>query len=219
MMTAKFQANLRRRHFIRLSVLSAISATAISWPREAKADLSAGYAFDTGLHLGYASYQASERQTQLTRNAIRNAQAALDNLVEIMPAIFVPRGKPNIWSLTRGDHDKLARERQSYETSIRRVNNTMANVYRLGLLIGLAEAQCTSSRWGSAQEFAHSALVQIEELIGINGDGVSGLDFNRQLLEDAMYQTSRSTSNRNNAYQRVKTLRESYRNVVIVSNF
>lgn len=120
MLTTKLRASFNRRHFLRLSALSAITSTTISWPREARADRSAGNAFDTGLYLGFASYQASVGQYDLANDAINKAQIAYDNLANSIGVSY----SSILANLDKyaDMHTGLIRERRRYEANIRQID-------------------------------------------------------------------------------------------------
>jgi hypothetical protein len=197
---------------------SLIAAAILLWPCEARAGQNAANAFDMGLNLGFASYQASVNERQFAKIAINDAQVAADRLAD--------RGfldKTNILQKVQAFsnmHDRLVTLRSQYEDAIRQRSNKYANAYRLGLLIGLAEAQCTSPVFGKqdgAWKYAHHALNLARELIRTSG--LSKLKFNPQLLQEARNFTNSFQRNREDAYRRVADLRWAYRDVVLVSNY
>jgi hypothetical protein len=183
---------------------------------DARADLDSGLGFDLGFNLGIASYRASVQQTGYAEEALGHAQIAADQLSK--------RGlvaRTSVLGRVRAHadlHAGLVRVRQEYEIEIRGRSNGAANAYRLGLLLGLAEAQCLSPVWGKpdgAWKFAHDALEQVETLLAQSG--LSELKFDRSLLSAALDNTNSYQRSPGDAYLKVKALRESYRDVVMTS--
>jgi len=175
-------------------------------------------AFDMGWCLGVASYQASVNQVGLANTAIGTCTAPVTRLIETGVL-----GRTSIFANVQSFpdlHAGLVSWRERYEIEIRRKSNNAANAYRLGLLAGLAEGQCTSPVWGGADgawRYANDALKQAQTLIATSS--LSRLRFDRQLMNDALYYTGSFFRARADAYRRVVALKGSYRNVVLVSNY
>jgi hypothetical protein len=179
----------------------------------------AANAFDMGLYLGFASYQASWKQTSPAYSAIRDAQTAADRLAEsnLLPKTTIA-SKLKASSL----HNDLVKVRGEYEIKIRQRSNNAANAYRLGLLLGLAEAQCTSPKWNDSKTHALIALKEADTLI--KNSSLSKLNFNHKMLEDTFKSASNQAwpprlSLREEAYENAVALRKAYRDVVLVSSY
>lgn len=181
-------------------------------------------AFDMGWCLGIASYQASMFKYHLAESAVSNAQTAANKLTNSGVNRLTNSGllhKINIWSDVSppGDlHDNLVKMRNQYESRIRQKSNNAANAYRLGLLIGLAEGQCSSkNNWGSSQKYAHDALKQVNALIRTGS--LANLKFNYTLVNIAIHRTSTSEKTWESAYAEVVEMRKAYRQTILVSNY
>jgi len=106
------------------------------------------------------------------------------------------------------------RGRAMVERVIRNSNGNYANVYRLGLLIGLAEGQTTSPSFSEGTDLAHSSLSQANTLI--KGD-LSFIRFNARTMDEALRLTENSTHGRENTHSGVYDLRREYADTVSTS--
>ncbi len=207
-----------------------VAAAILLWSYESQArGQNAANAFDMGLYLGFASYQASVKQTALANSAIGSAQTAADQLAEskLLPTTVDVHGQLMARSISarlnaRSLHDDLVKVRRQYETEIRQRSNNAANAFRLGLLLGLAEAQCTSPKWNDSKMYARTALKEADTLI--KNSNLSKLNFNHKMLEDTFNSASNQPwpprlSVREEAYEKAVALRKAYRDVVLVSNY
>ena len=176
----------------------------------------AATAYSMGVGLGFASYQASVRQMVLAENAIKGAQHEAN---ELSNAKLL--GKVDILKdarVTPKMHDNLVNARQKYERSIRQKSNAGGNAYKLGLFLGLAEAQCTSPHWEEAKTHAREALRGADQLI--KSSGLSKLAFDHKLLEDTFNLASNTPfpHAKEDALKKARKLRQSYGDVILVSD-
>jgi hypothetical protein len=192
----------------------------------ARAGQNVAYAFDMGWYLGVASYQASSipvdpgysgPAAELTA-ALGNIRNARDvaNKLQLVGIL----GPHNVESdITFGTVVKLPNSlevwREKYEQEMRQRSRHAANAYKLGLLIGLAEGQCTSSVAGSAW-YANDALMQARNFMATSQ--LSTLSFDRQLLNSAISLTA-GLDVCGSAYPKVVGMRTAYRTVLLFSSY
>jgi hypothetical protein len=182
-----------------------------------------------GWCLGVASYQAAVGEEALAYNAI--VDCAQPNATRLKLRGFVREDDivKQIQSMCCAEnllaqdlHQALVLVRGWYQSELgpSNVPTNRSDAYRLGLFIGLAEAQCTSPVFNDvagAWFFAHDALDKARTLIATSGR-LSQVGFDRSLLTGALNATDRSTSRRELAYDTVVKLRNSYGEAVTVSN-
>ena len=103
---------------------------------------------------------------------------------------------------------------------VRSQSNNAANAYVFGLLLGLAEAQCTSpvfSKQDGAWKYAHAGLREAQTLMSTSS--LSKLNFNKALMADALTNTNSFLRSRKDAYDKVVRLRKACGDTVRVSDY
>jgi hypothetical protein len=198
----------------------------LSSAQNARADLKSALGFDMGLNMGFASYQASRKQPNdqawndhkraFIDPSLRDAQIALDQLVKngviehsnVIAKTASAYGFPAL-------HDCLARVRGEYEYEIRARSNAVANAYRLGLLLALAEGQSTAPNWWDGPSgLAQKALTEAKGLIGTSS--LSEIRFDQGLFQQAVDETNSRTA-KGDPHAKMLDLRESWRDAVLVA--
>lgn len=111
-------------------------------------------------------------------------------------------------------HDAIAAKRVGLETEIRNQNGTLANVYRLGILVSLAEGQTTSPDFAKGVGFAHSGLLEAQQLVQKH---LTAAKLDVAPMTVALNMTQNFGHGRANTHNAVLHLRTTYRNSVLVS--
>ena len=173
-------------------------------------------AYDFGVGMGIASWHASAQHTNDAVSALQYSLRAAEQL----RANRVPLNTGSLQGLIGnpppglGLHNNIESLRQNFADQIRNTSGNHANVYLLGLHIGLAEGHASLRRtWASGLGYAHRELKNARALIiqNLNNsqNGVN-LGFNLSPLDEALTFTQNLNYAQGDAYKKIVTLRNSY---------
>lgn len=154
-------------------------------------------AYNLGVAFGLASYQASVGANPLASDALGpgGGQIAADTLAGagLLPKIdiyaYVSNNVGNIpvdqRASTNVYYNTILAYREFFESEISRHGSTLGNVFQLGLDMGLAEGQCTTSDWGDASKYAAQALSDAAAIV-TQDLAPSGVALDVQTLRQAL---------------------------------
>ena len=163
-------------------------------------------AYDFGIGMGLASFQASVQQFELAREAFRDALLAARAIInggQISEIDIKSDISQRRLELMRGD----------IENQLRRHSNLLANSFRLGSTIGIAEGQVTSSDWQHTCTMANHALRDAQQVATEN------LPFlNISLFREPLRLTSNFLEPRMDAHKSILELRKAYSDAILRAN-
>lgn len=163
-------------------------------------------AYNSGVGMGLASFQASVQQFELAREAIRDANFAAKALLDGGQISDIDI-KSDI------SQHRLESMRGHIEDQLRRHSNLIANSFRLGVIIGIAEGQVTSSDWQHTCVIANRALRDAQQVATEN------LSFlNVSLFNNPLRLTSNFLEPRMDAHKSILELRKTYSDAILRAN-
>jgi hypothetical protein len=188
-------------------IWAALVISILFWTPLAHADAYMVSAYEVGRAFGVASYQASVEQRDIARQILQEAQTPADHLISgrYLPPVNILQDV-NRAEQNASLHGALISLRQDYEGMIQFRNQTLGQLYKLGLLIGMAEGQATSSQWIQARQYANQALNDATKLVRQLRSEVA---LNVTYVDGALNATA---GPREAAYDAIVKLRWEYRN-------
>ncbi len=164
--------------------------------------------------MGIASWHASVQKNDI---AVRGMKYALND-AKYLSANGIPINTQDLAGLIGNPpsnlHDRLVDLRQNFDSQIRNTSGNHANIYLLGMRIGLAEGHSAlRQNWARALEYAHAELKNARALIiqNLNNsqNGVN-LGFSLSPLDEALTFTQNLNYAQGDAYKKIVNLRTSY---------
>jgi hypothetical protein len=173
----------------------------------------AAASYNMAVCIGLASFQASESKFGLAQDAINTSIPFATTLKSgnFIDDIVFKRSL----NVNPADNSVLIALRQEVEQVIRSKSNSLANIFRLGLLIAIAEGQTTSSQFSKAVDIAHSSLKNAKLVITQN---FPNLGFDLNPLDQAIRITQNFGAGPKNSYNVVFSLRQSYADFALRAN-
>lgn len=173
-------------------------------------------AYNFGVGMGIASWHASARHPN---DAVSALKYSLEEARQL-PANGIPLDTQSLTGLINNPppglalHNSIEGLRLKLAAQIRDTSGNHANIYLLGLYIGLAEGHTsTDANWARALGYAHAALKEARTLIVQNlnnsQNGVN-LGFDLSLLDKGLTYTQNILYSQYDAYKVVVNLRNSY---------